>query len=311
MTMAKYRLITRRDLDGLVCAMLLKELDLVEDIVFVHPKDVQDGKVEVTANDITANVPYVPGAHLAFDHHYSEMLRNVGTEDPHYINIPNAPSAARVIYDYYGGRERFPKMGQDLMASVDRADAAKFTKPQVLNESGWDLLSFILDPRTGLERFANFAIPHDDFVVQLIDYCRGHTIDEIMALPAVEERVELYRAQRQQAEHQIKTCATVHNKVVVIDFRDQDTIYCANRFLVYAMFPTCNLSIHALRGPNPDTIVFAIGKSIFNRSSRIDIDQLTLSYGGGGHEAVGTCQVPTDQAERVLGELIERIRRTG
>lgn len=308
--MSKFRLVTRSDFDGLVCAMLFKELDMIDEITFVHPKDVQDGKVEIGSKDITANLPYVQGAHLAFDHHYSEMLRNVGTEDPHYINIPNAPSAARVIYDYYGGKDRFTSISEEMMEAVDRADAAQFTKDQVLNESGWDLISFIMDPRTGLGRFREFRISNYDLMMELIDYCRHHTIDDVLALEDVRERVDLYKAHTEKAEEQLKRCSNMHGKLVVLDLRDEETIYCTNRFRIYALFPSSNISIHVLWGRDRKNVVFAVGKSIFDRSSGVDIDSLMLSYGGGGHEAAGTCQVPIDDAEKVLGELIEKINST-
>lgn len=307
--MSKFRLVTRSDFDGLVCAMLFKELDMIDDIAFVHPKDVQDGKVAIGGNDITANLPYVPGAHLAFDHHYSEMLRNVGTEDPHYINIPNAPSAARVVYDYYGGPDRFTNISAEMMAAVDRADAAQFTKDQVLNEQGWDLLSFIMDPRTGLGRFKEFRISNYDLMMELIDYCRHHTIEDVLALADVKERVDLYLAHREKAEEQLKRCAREYGKLVVLDLRDEEVIYCTNRFRIYALFPKSNISIHVLWGRDKQNVVFAVGKSIFDRSSPVDIDSLMLSYGGGGHEAAGTCQVPIDDADKVLHELIEKITK--
>ena len=307
--MSKYRLVTRSDFDGLVCAMLLRELDLIGEITFAHPKDVQDGTVEITGGDITANLPYVPGVHLAFDHHYSEMLRNVDADDPHFINIPMAPSAARVIYDYHGGKERFPEVSVEMMEAVDRADSAQFSREAVIAESGWDLLSFLMDPRTGLGRFKDFRVSNYDLMMALIDHCRDNAIDDILALPDVEERVDLYREHRPLAEAQIKRRAQVHGSAVVLDLRDEDPIYCANRFLIYALFPKCSISIHVIWGLNRQNVVFAVGKSILRRTSKVDIDALMLRYGGGGHEGAGTCQVAEADAERVLSELIAEIRR--
>lgn len=309
--MRKYRLVTRSDFDGLVCAMLLKDLGLINEITFAHPKDVQDGAFEITDNDITANLPYAPGAHLAFDHHYSEIFRNVGVEDPNYINIPNAPSAARVVYDYYGGKDRFPGIAEDMLSAVDRADSARFSRDDVLAACGWNLLSFIMDSRTGLGRFKSFAVSNYNLMTRLIEYCRTHPVEEILELPDVKERVDLYLRHRPEAEAQIKRCAVVHGPLVVLDLREEEPIYCANRFLIYALFPQANISMHVLWGRDKGKVVFAVGKSIFRRTSRVDIDTLMLRYGGGGHEGAGTCQALAEGAARVQGELIAEIRRRG
>ena len=136
----KHRLVTRSDFDGLVCAVLLNELNLIDEITFVHPKDMQDGKVPITARDITTNLPYVPGAHLVFDHHASETIRN-GSRRANHIIDPDAPSAARVLYNHYGGRSAFPKVSPEMMAAVDKADSAQFTREEILEPRGWVLLN--------------------------------------------------------------------------------------------------------------------------------------------------------------------------
>ncbi len=306
----RFRLVTRSDFDGLVCAALLKELDLLEDILFVHPKDVQDGKVELTPGDITTNLPYRPEVHLAFDHHASETERVNGRPDNHVID-PNAMSAARVVYDYFGGAERFPAISSEMMNAVDKADAAQFSRTEILEPRGWILLSFLMDPRTGLGRFRDFRISNYDLMMQLIDACTELSIDEILETPDVKERVKLYRLHEPHAIEQIRRCATVHGNLVVLDLRGEETIYPTNRFSIYALFPEQNISIHALWGLKQQNTVFATGKSIIDRSSRTDVGTLMLEYGGGGHHAAGTCQVDNDQAERVLGELIARINADG
>jgi len=306
----KYRLVTRSDFDGLVCAVLMNELDLIDEIVFVHPKDMQDGKVAISDRDITCNLPYVPGAHLVFDHHLSETLRNPG-ERPEHIIDANAPSAARVVYNYYGGKERFPTIADDMMEAVDKADAARFTIPDILNPKGWVLLSFLMDARTGLGRFREFSVPNYTLMMDLIKYCRNHTIDEILALPDVRERVDLYFEHAEKAKEQITRCTRVHRNLAVLDLRREETIFATNRFTIYALFPETNISIHVLWGVKQQNTVFATGKSIVNRTSRTNIGELMLQYGGGGHENAGTCQVPNDEADRVLGELITKINNDG
>lgn len=306
----KYRLITRSDFDGLVCAVLLRHLELIDEIKFVHPKDMQDGKIEVSDQDLTTNLPYVPGVHLAFDHHLSETKRNTG-ERPNHIIDPDAPSAARVVYDYYGGLKAFPAEWGDMMAAVDKGDAAQFNRDEVLNPKDWDLLNFLMDARTGLGRFREFRISNYNLMMDLIDYCRNHTIEQIMQLPDVKERVDIYFEHEPQFKEQLKRCAAVHGNLVVLDLRREETIYAGNRFMIYALFPDTNISIHVLWGLKNQNTVFATGKSILNRTSKTNIGELMLAYGGGGHENAGTCQVENDRAESVLKELVAKINADG
>lgn len=305
----KYRLVTRSDFDGLVCAMLLKELGLIDDIKFVHPKDMQDGKIEITDRDITTNLPYVDGVHLAFDHHLSETLR-VGQKDNHIID-PEAPSAARVVYDYYGGKAKFPRISEEMMEAVDRGDSANFTKDQVLDPQGWDLMNFIMDARTGLGRFREFRISNYQLMMELIDYCLEHSIDDVLALPDVKERTDLYFEHAEKFKEQVTRCATVHDNLVVLDLRDEETIWAGNRFMIYALFPQTNISMHVMWGFRQQNTVFAVGKSIFDKSSKTNVGKLMLEYGGGGHEAAGTCQVDNSMAETVRQALIDRITSEG
>jgi nanoRNase/pAp phosphatase (c-di-AMP/oligoRNAs hydrolase) len=306
----KYRLVTRSDFDGLVCAVLLKHLDMIDDILFVHPKDMQDGKIAISSNDITTNLPFVAGAHLAFDHHSSETIRNAGARDNHIIR-PDVPSAARVVYDYYGGLKAFPQTWDAMMAAVDKGDSAQFNREEVLNPQGWDLLNFLMDARTGLGRFREFRISNYQLMMDLIEYCKNHTIAQIMELPDVKERKELYFEHSEKCKEQIKRCATVHQNLVVLDLRKEETIYAGNRFIIYALYPEANISIHVLWGLRNQNTVFATGKSILNRSSRTNIGALMLEYGGGGHENAGTCQVDNEISEDVLSALIARITSEG
>ena len=303
MTVEKYRLVTRSDFDGLVCAVLLRALDLIDDIAFVHPKDVQDGIVEVSDRDILTNLPYAPEAHLVFDHHHSETLRNTTIAANHIID-PDAPSAARVVYDYYGGAERFPSVSLDLMRAVDQADSAQYSLQEVLAPTGWVLLNFLMDSRTGLGRFRDFRISNYQLMMQLIDACQHHTIEEILELPDVKERVELYHRQAEAFVAQLRRCSTLHGSVVVIDLRAEEVIHAGNRFMVYALFPASTVSIHVLWGKQRQNTVLAVGKSIINRTSGADIGALTLAYGGGGHANAGTCQVAHHDADRVVEELV-------
>ncbi|BBB31149.1 exopolyphosphatase [Neptunomonas japonica] len=308
--MSQFRLVTRSDFDGLVCAILLKHLDLINDITFVHPKDMQDGTISISDNDITTNLPYVAAAHLVFDHHLSETLRNQGDRPNHIIN-PEAPSAARVVWKHYGGEAAFPKEWKSMMSAVDKGDSAQYNQEEVLNPKRWELLNFIMDARTGLGRFHDFRISNYNLMMDLIDYGKDHSINDLLALPDVKERVDLYFEQEKKFKDQITRCATVHDNLVVLDLRNEEVIYAGNRFVIYAMFPQCNISIHVLWGLKQQNTVFATGKSIFDRSSRTNVGELMLAYNGGGHQAAGTCQVDNDKAIDTLHKLTAQINADG
>jgi len=306
MSQSKFRLVTRSDFDGLVCAVLLNELNLIDDIKFVHPKDMQDGKIDITSGDITTNLPYVAAAHMVFDHHESETLRNPG-DRPNHIISATAPSAARVVYDYYGGAKAFPNITLEMMDAVDKADSAQFSRDEILNPADWVMLNYLMDSRTGLGRFRDFRISNYQLMMDLIKYCRNHGIKDILALPDVVERIDIYNAHADKAREQLLRCSTVHDNLVVLDLRKEETIWATNRFMIYALFPQCNISIHVLWGVQQQNTVFATGKSIMDRSSKTHVGELMLQYGGGGHNAAGTCQIGNDKAAEVLQTLIKRI----
>ncbi len=301
----KMRLVTRSDFDGLACAMMLRELDLIDDIKFVHPKDVQDGKVELSKNDITTNLPYDPRVALAFDHHESEVDRLKALETGGKLIIdPEARSAARVVYDYYGGKAKFQRISDDLMEAVDKGDSADFTMDEILHPKGWVLLHYLMDPRTGLGRFRNFRISNYDLMMVLIDYCMNHNIDEILEMPDVKERVELYFEQADLFEAQLRRIARIEGKVVVLDLREEEIIHAGNRFMIYALYPETQISVHVAWGFRKQNTAVMIGKSIVNKGSQADIGELCLKYGGGGHRNAGTCQLDNDVVDQELPNII-------
>jgi nanoRNase/pAp phosphatase (c-di-AMP/oligoRNAs hydrolase) len=300
------RLLTRSDFDGLICAVLLKHIGIMDEWKFVHPKDVQDGLLEVTTDDILANVPYVPGVGMWFDHHSSEQERirfNYKYEGASELK----PSCARVIWDFYGGKDNFPELFQEMMEYVDRCDSGNLTPEEVLDPKGWVLLSFIMDPRTGLGRYRDYRISNYNLMMEMVEWCGTLPIHEILAKPDVQERVERYKKQNELFQQQLIKCTVIHKNLAVIDLRDEEEIYTGNRFLVYSLFPACNISMHIMWGREKQNVVFTVGHSIINRTSKTDVGKLMLEYDGGGHERVGTCQIATPRAERIKQQLIERV----
>lgn len=301
----KHRLVTRSDFDGLVCAMILKEKGLIDEIKFVHPKDVQDGKVDITENDITTNLPFDPRVGLAFDHHESELTRNAQVDfGDRYIIDGDAKSAARVVYDYYGGKEGLPRISDELMEAVDKGDSADFTLEEILDPKGWVLMNFIMDARTGLGRFHNFRISNYDLMMELIDYCMEHPVNQVLQLPDVKERVELYFDQQEKFTAQVKELARVEGRVVILDLRNAETIYAGNRFMIYALFPQTQISVHVAWGFRKQNTAVMIGKSILDKRSNANIGEICLSYGGGGHRNAGTCQIDNDKVDEALPKIV-------
>lgn len=297
------RLITRSDFDGLVCGVFLKEAGIIDSWKFAHPKDLQDGLVPVTKDDCLANVPFVKGAGLWFDHHASEDERNAHRGN--YIgDSRSCPSCAHVIYDYYGGKERFPHF-DDLLAAVDKVDSAQLSLDEILHPAGWVLLGFIMDPRTGLGRFRNFTISNYQLMEKLIDECRTKNVDEILALPDVKERIDLYQEQTGKFIEMVKSSTEVRNKVIVTDLRGMDVIYSCNRFMIYSLYPEGNISCWIVSGREGKGCSCAVGYSVVNRSCNIDVGTLMLKYGGGGHKAVGTCQFSDISMSGNVPALIE------
>ncbi|MDH4184906.1 MAG: exopolyphosphatase [Nitrospinota bacterium] len=302
------RVLTRSDFDGLACCVLLKEVGVMTDVTFVHPKDIQDGKVDVTSNDILANVPYVAGCGMWFDHHSSEEERHNAQGYKGESRL--APSAARVIYEYYGGKEKLGHL-EEFVVNVDKADSGQFTAEEILNPAGWVLLSFVMDPRTGLGRYRDYRISNYNLMLDMIGYCARKKIDDILEIPDVKERVARYFSQEKEFEEMIKKHTSVEDNVIITDLRGLEEIKTGNRFVIYALYPKQNISIWIVDGKQRQNAVFAVGHSILNRTSKTNVGSLMLKNGGGGHSNVGTCQVPYDEAPRVLRELVASMKKDG
>ena len=300
------RLLTRSDFDGLACAAVLKYLGIINTWKFIHPKDMQDGLVEVTKEDVLANVPYVKGCGMWFDHHLSESVR-VGKDIAVKGEYRPAPSAARVVYDYYGGEAKLPQF-KELITAADKVDAGQLERDEILYPEGWVLLGFIMDPRTGLGRFKDFKIPNYQLMENLIGAVATMKIDEILRIPDVAERVKCYKQQCGLFEVMVRTHTKIHGNVIYTDLRGVSTINVGNRFMVYAMYPEQNVSVWVVDGKQGQNIAIAVGYSILERSCTVNIGELMLKHGGGGHIAVGTCQVAIDNADKAIQDIISNLK---
>jgi len=303
----KYRLIVKCNFDGLVSAVLLKYLNIIDEIVFSHPRDLVTGKVNVTSNDITVGLPYRESARLAFDN-YQDNSKGIRDKNINHIIDTAALSVTRIVYNYFGGKKKFPQLNKELLTEADRGYNSRYTTNEILYPSNWELLSYLVDQATGLEKFKKFQTPYDQLMLNLVDRCKDHTILEILNLPDVEERIDAYFTLADLCKFQILRHSTVHYNLVITDLRKEQYIYPGNRFITYAVFPECNVSLHATSDLTNDKTTFIVGKSIVDRSYRANIGKLLARFGGGGHANAGTCQVNSSEADRVLGELMKSLK---
>ena len=301
------KLLTRSDFDGLACGALLLYLGLIDDWEFVHPKDIQDGLVKATDNDILANIPYIPGCKLWFDHHSSETER-MGKKAYFEGVSRKARSCARVVYDYYGGDEKMGRFAE-MIRYVDKVDSADLTIDEITNPRGWVLLGFIMDPRTGLGRFRNFTISNYDLMKLLASACSSKNIEEIMALPDVMERVKVYFEQDKLFREMLQKVIKLDDNVIVADLRGVETIHAGNRFLMYTLYPDQDISVWIIDGRNKQNCAITVGYSTTNKSATVDVGSMLLKYGGGGHTQVGTCQVPYEDADKIIADIISQCKR--
>jgi len=305
------RLVTRSDFDGLVCAVLLKKKDIIDEYKFVHPKDVQDGKVEVTQNDVLANVPYVEGCGMWFDHHSSEDERLKNNSLDYQGRSRPAKSAAQVIWDYYGGQAAFGTDLLPLLEAVNKTDSGNLTKEEILYPEGWILLSFIMDARTGLGRFRDYQISNYELMMDMVDYCGRLTAEQIIIKDDIQERVIRYFYQQEMFIEMIQDCSEIKGNVIISNLLDQETIYSGNRFIVYALYPEQNVDVRLMWGKGRQNVVFAVGYSVLNRTCQTDIGTLMLKHGGGGHKMVGTCQVSADRWRETAEDIVAALRDNG
>ncbi len=299
------RLVTRSDFDGLACGALLLEAGIIDSWKFAHPKDIQDGLLEIDENDCLANVPFVEGCGLWFDHHSSEHER-LQLEGKYKGESRICPSCARIIYEYYGGKEQFPQF-DDLMEAVDKVDSGNLTIDEIMNPTGWILVGFLMDPRTGLGRWRQFSISNYQLMEKLMEACQTMTTEEILALPDVQERIVIYNEQTEKFKQMVSEHTRVDGNLIITDLRHVDPIYTGNRFMIYSMYPEQNISAWIVSGRGGQGCSAAVGYSILNKTADVNVGSLMLKYNGGGHKKVGTCQFSNETMDTELPKMLEEL----
>ncbi len=300
------RLVTRGDLDGLTSAVIITMKEPIDEIALVHPQDITDKKVEIRSHDILANVPYHPNCGMWFDHH---LLTDSNEKPPANFKGRHriAPSAARLVYEYY--LEKNPNDPELLRLSklvdeTDRLDAAQLTPEDVEHPRDYILLGYTIDSRTGLGMF-------EDYFKKLVQWLKSMPIEKVLEQPEVKERVNRIRNEQEEFRRLLKRNSFQLNNVVVTDLREVGRLPAGNRFLVYTLFPETNVSLRVHWGPSHNSVIAAVGHSIFNRTCRTSVGELMSRYGGGGHQGAGTCVLPLEKAADAIDEILFELQANG
>ena len=300
------RLVTRGDLDGLTSVIIITMKEPIDEIRLIHPQEITDKAIEITPDDILANVPYHPNCGMWFDHH---LLTDSNEKPPETFKgrYGLAPSAARLVYDYY--RERDPndealKRLETLVDETDRLDAAQLTPDDVEHPRDYILLGYTIDSRTGLGDF-------NTYFLHLIDWLKTMSIEEVLEQPEVRERIERLRREQTEFKSLLQRNSFRLNNVVITDLREIERLPAGNRFLVYMLFPEANVSLRVHWGPSHNSVIAAVGHSIFNRTCNTSVGELMSRYGGGGHRGAGTCVLPVEKAADAIDEILFELQANG
>ena len=295
------RLVTRGDLDGLTSAVLISTMEDIDSIELIHPQDITDNKFEITENDIMANLPYHPKCDLWFDHH---LLTDSNKKPPDKFKGRHelAPSAARVVFDYYGSDKL--KKYAILVQETDRLDSAQLTMGDILHPSGLILLGFTIDGRTGIEQFK-------DYFVNLVDWLQKLSIEEILKKPEVAVRIRFLKDENEQFRKTLKENSRLDGSVIITDFRSVEKVPVGNRFLVYTLFPDANVSVRLQWGPNKSFVAATLGHNIFNRTSRANCGEICGLFGGGGHVGAGAVPLSGDHVDNQIALIIQMVKDAG
>jgi hypothetical protein len=297
------RLLTRGDLDGLTSAVIITSCESIDEVVLIHPQDITDKKLEVRSTDILANLPYHPKCGKWFDHH---LLTQSNERPPEKFDgrYGLAPSAARVVFEYYVGQHPEINRHERLLLETDRLDSAQLNIDDVLDPKDFILLGYTLDPRTGLGAY-------QDYFMKLLAWLKEKPIEAILAEPEVHERVVRLREQDRRFREDTVGRSRRDANVVITDFRGVSPLPVGNRFIIYTLFPQANISLRLHAGPSPDLVAAAVGHSIFNRTSRTNVGELMSRYGGGGHKGAGTCLLPAAKADALAAEMVATMKQDG
>jgi oligoribonuclease NrnB/cAMP/cGMP phosphodiesterase (DHH superfamily) len=318
------RLVTRADFDGLVCGALLTKFEAIDAYLFVEPKFMQDGMVEIRAGDIIANLPYHSSCTLWFDHH----ITNTTPDFPKPIVLGKggfrlAPSAARVVYEYYKelamsqrpigtDEEQTIRLTNDeiiafldserikyLLHETDRIDAGKLEPQDVLDPQGYVLISMTTDGRNAGD---------EPYWLRIIELLRDAPLEDVLRDPEVSRRCQQIRDEQEQLRKLLLARTTMKRNVIYVDLRGIDEIPDGNRFLIFTLFPQGNIQVKVADDKQREnTTSISVGYNIFNSTSNVNVGELLSHYGGGGHKVVGSCRVPTDQADQAIREIVAAV----
>jgi hypothetical protein len=297
------RLVTRADLDGLACAVLLTSCEAIDSIELVHPQDVADRRVAIGPGDVLTNLPYHPACGLWFDNHLLTDARSVPPAG-FRGRYAQAPSAARVVYEHYLPSHPALARHEALLAETDRLDSAQLTMQDVVSPDGYVLVGFTLDARTGLGS-------RDEYFRLLLPVVRDQGVECVLALPEVRRRVAALQAQDRAFRETARACSRLDGNVVVTDFRLLGELPVGNRFLVFTLFPEASVAVRVQPAPAAGEVAISAGRSIFNRSSRANLGVLLSLHGGGGHPGAAACVVPAAKADDTVAAIVASLKRNG
>ncbi len=292
------RLVARGDMDGLTCAVLITEMEKIDSVELIHPQQITDDEFEVTDQDILTNVPFHPKCSMWFDHHQPAVGNRMAPKD-FRGKYQIAPSAARLVYDYYDSPDlkRFEK----LVDETDRMDAAKLKVEDVLDPKEYILMGFTIDSRTGLGDFKTYFM-------QLVDWLKEYPIEQLLLIPEVKKRIEKMATERKNFSEVMKKRSWVEGNVIITDLREEDPVPVGNRFLIYTLFPEANVSVRLHWGPMKEYVMAVIGHSIFNRTCPTDVGKVVSRLGGGGHTGAGSAPVAPETIDIELKIIVDLLQ---
>jgi len=310
------RLVTRADFDGLACGALITKFEPIESYLFVEPKFMQDGQVEIHGGDIIANLPYHPNCTLWFDHHITNTTPQFDRPIvPGKGGFRLAPSAARVVCEYYSetsqreatdGASRLAFLNSErvryLLEETDKIDAGKLSREDVLHPQGYVLISMTTDGRNAGD---------EPYWLRVIELLREESLENTLNDPDVRRRCQCVLDDQEKLRKILLQRATLKGNVIYVDLRGIDEIPDGNRFLIFTLFPKGNIQVKVNHDPQrPNTTAISVGYNIFNPTSTVNVGELLQRYGGGGHRVVGSSRVPNDQAEQAIREIVAAVSET-